>query len=448
LEDTWSPEDEFETMSSSAYVINIVADLVPSGFLSISYGMQGIGYFPSFIVLVIIMLIAGFTMFLSGRACKITGHYDFASQWASTIGPRTAWIPLAVIVIVGFGALLCYACYCADLLSEVMPFFNFPIPRGVCLVAMSLFPTLPLCYLKNLSALAYSSSVAGFAMVYVAIVMLVRAFDGSYAQGGQFFGAVHVDVPAGGSLWTMKANSIIILNILSMAFHCHCNACKYYRELNKVSPNQFGKTTLIGMSICGVLYAVMGFSGFKTFGLDSAGTILQSYAEADVPINIGRVLVSLSLIASFGIMFVAFREAVMGLVRFRPIWVHALERVWEQDVLSTVLVLIVMVVGIFCKDTGLTDGFVGALCGNAIVFVIPTVLYVAAVKTHLDMRRNNRILAACYFIITLGVVFAIAGCVCLVVFEIVEDTAPILANSERLIREAQAHIGRHYWYVR
>lgn len=311
--------------------------------------------------------------------------------------------------------------------------------------------------MKNLSALAYSSFVALLAMVYVAVVMMVRAFDGSYEKGGQFFEDVHVAVPAGGNLWRIKASSIIILNILSMAFHCHCNACKYYRELNKVSPNQFGKTTLIGMSICGVLYAVMGFCGFKTFGLDAAGTIMASYAEADVPINVARVLVSLSLIASFGIMFVAFREAVIGLVRFRPIWIHAFERVWEQDMLSTFLVLFVMVVGIFCKDTGLTDGFVGALCGNAIVFVIPCVVYVAAVKAHLDVSRNKSVLALTYFIIALGVVFAIAGCVCLVVFEIVEDEQMILAASisnstsnsvTRLIRDAHTHMGRHYWYVR
>ncbi len=46
---------------------------------------------------------------------------------------------------------------------------------------------LPLCLLKDLSALAFSSIVGTFGTLFAAVVFAVRYFDGSYAPGGQFY---------------------------------------------------------------------------------------------------------------------------------------------------------------------------------------------------------------------------------------------------------------------
>ncbi len=46
---------------------------------------------------------------------------------------------------------------------------------------------LPLCLLKDLSALAFSSIVGTFGTLFTAVVFGVRYFDRSYAPGGQFY---------------------------------------------------------------------------------------------------------------------------------------------------------------------------------------------------------------------------------------------------------------------
>jgi len=420
----WSKEEGEETMSATAFVVNIVADLCPSGFLSIAYGMDGTGYIWSIVIMCIFYALCVYTMWCCGRTCEISGEADFASQWALVIGPGGSWIPLLVIVIVSFGALLCYACYFGDLLEEVMPAIGLHLPRYACLISFSLFPALPLCLLKNLSALAYSSFFAFMALIYTAVVMVVRLADGSYAEGGRFVGDLREDLlpnmPQGNYLLAIGARSLLYINILAMAFHCHCNACKYYRELKGVTPRHFRNCTIVAMGVALVLYAVIGCVGFKTFGRAASGTILKNYSLEDMPVNVARILISLSLVASYAIMFSALREAFIGLLKHvgGTSMANSLDLVWRQDVLSGVLVALVTICGVVSKDSGLVDGFVGAFCGNAIIYIIPCLLYTAAVKSFLDKRRNRPGLAFSSFLVVLGVLLAIAGCVCLICFEV------------------------------
>eukprot|EP00959_Pyramimonas_sp_CCMP1952_P385470 8078413-Pyramimonas_sp.AAC.1 len=122
--------------------------------------MDGIGYIPAFGVLVASCCFSCYTIWMVCRTCEITRKFDFTSQWVACIGPGGHWVPNVVICTVTVGALLCYTCYFGDLLQEVTPAFGFAVPRYACILGASLFPTLPLCYLENLSALAYSSGFA------------------------------------------------------------------------------------------------------------------------------------------------------------------------------------------------------------------------------------------------------------------------------------------------
>jgi len=460
--ETWSTRDGHETMSSTVFVLNIVADLCPSGFLSIAYGMDGIGYVPAFAIMVVSCACSCYTMWIVGRACEITGEFDYASQWASAIGPRAAWVPNLVICVVALGALLCYACYFGDLLQEVTPAFGYAVPRYACVIGASLFPTLPLCYLKNLSALGCSSGFAFVALLYTAVVMSIRAYDGTYAKGGDFYkelpGGLRPDLPWApdhAPMWQFGGQSLVYINILAMAFHCHCNACKYYRELHKSTPAHFGRCTFVAMVICAFIYAVMGYMGYKTFGLAAEGTILKNYSVNDWPINIAKCGVVLSLIASYGIMFAALRESSLSLLKgVGESWVGNLDLIWRQDVLSTVLVVLITSLAVLCQDSGLVDGLVGAICGNVVIYIIPCLIYAASVKAFFDKARNVPSIASSVGLVVFGVALIIAGCFCIVYYELpkastqFKDVA-IYSDADEAVKSRQEHRykGRHnFWF--
>jgi len=429
--DTFTIEDSHETMGSVTFALNIVADLCPSGFISIAYSMEDIGYVPAFGVLIASWLLSCYTMWMVGRTCEITRKSDFATQWAVCIGPFGQWLPTFVIFVVALGALLCYACYFGDLLQELTPAFGFAVPRYACIIGASLFPTLPLCYLKNLSALAYSSGFAVIALVYTMFIMTFRAYDGTYVEGGVYFKELPMGLrpkmPEDAHMWKFGGSSLVYINVLAMAFHCHCNSCKYYRELHKSTPGHFGRCTLIAMGICAAIYGVTAFMGFKTFGFNSEGTILKNYSINDWPINLAKLGVVCSLIASYGIMFAALRESSLSLLKeVSGQWFgdfDYFDLIWRQDVLTTILVCTITLIAVMCSDSGLVDGFVGALCGNAVIYIIPGLLYAASIHVFFTRRRGNlRSIATSLGLAVFGVVLIIGGVFCVVFYELPKVT--------------------------
>jgi amino acid permease len=181
------------------------------------------------------------------------------------------------------------------------------------------------------------------------------------------------------------------------------------------------------MGICAVIYGVTAFVGFKTFGLNAEGTILKNYSINDWPINFAKLGIVCSLIASYGIMFAALRESSLSLLKeVSGHWCgdfNYFDLIWRQDVLTTVLVSTITLIAVMCQDSGLVDGFVGALCGNAVIYIIPGLLYAASIHVFFTRRRGNlQSIATSLGLVVFGVVLIIGGVFCVVFYELPKVT--------------------------
>lgn len=409
---TWNIDDNNETMGRFTFVVNMFADLCPPGFLPLANGLAKTGYIPGFIILLVFYSLCVYTMFVIARTAEITGAKDFAGQWGKTIGQRTSWVPVAVVVLVCFGCNLAYSCFFADIFSGVMPAFGLRLSRANCLLAFTLFPLLPLCLLKNLSALSHSSTFALFAVLYTTAVMVVRSLDGSYLPGGWYIR----DVPTTLSpkvpsehLFGFGWPSLSLVNCLAVAFLSHYNGCKYYRELERHTPSKLLHCTATAMGICVLLFAVTMVAGFQTFGSNADAVILQNYSEKDTLVNFARFGVGLSIIASFPLMFSGLREAVIVLLKqLGPQCASDWDTIWRQDVLSMCLLALITVAALVVTDTSVVVGLVGAICGSAIIYIVPCSLYAASIHAFLT-NANAMTVVWLKCLILLGVVLAVGG---------------------------------------
>jgi len=321
---------------------------------------------------------------------------------------------VAVVTLVCFGCNLAYACFYSDIFKGVMPSLGFSLPRWLCCVIFSAFPTMPLCLLKDFSALAPSSFFAVLAVLYTLVVMIVRAVDGTYAPGGIYYRTLHVelrpDVPAS-HLWAFGLPALSLVNSLAIAFLAHYNACKYYRELKFHSPARFARVTGAAMGICALVFGVSIVAGFQTFGGHSQAVILRNYSREDVLFTIARLAVGFSLIASYPLMFSGLREALVELLRILwPAWGEQLELVLVQDCMSLAAVVLITVCAMLLEDAGIVVGLVGAICGSAIIYVIPCALFFASLQSRLVDEQNFLIQrGATVFLALLGFALMIAG---------------------------------------
>jgi len=409
---TWTFEVALGTMSSKAFVINMFADLCAPGLLPLAYGMTGTGFLPGGILLVVFYGMCVYTMWAIGRTCLLTQKLNFAEQWAQEIGPRSAWVPVTVVVLVCFGCCLSYACFYADIFSGVMPAIGLPLDRSHCLLLFTVFPTMPLCLMKDLSALAPSSFCALIAVIYTTIVMVTRTIDGSYAPGGAFYDSAKMPTEplvVSDHMMQFGIPSLTLVNNLAMAFLAHYNGCKYYRELESHTPTYLVKVTSIAMGISCVIFALCGYCGYMTFGSYSEGVILNNYAQDDWPINIARLGIGLSIIAAFPLMMSGLREAVLELLKqIAPSHEAKYALVSVQDAVSFGLIVMITAAAWVLTDAGIVVGVVGALCGISIIYIIPCSLYATTLAT-MGAAQHRKEIAFAVFSALLGVVLAVFG---------------------------------------
>jgi hypothetical protein len=192
------PEGE---MGAYTAILNLVADLCPHGMLPVAYGMAagggtGIAVAPA--LLLFFGTVSMYTMVSLGRACQATKQYSFAGVWRELVGPESAWVLELSMAVLTFGCCVFYSAFIGDLFSSLLG----AIPRlpgifkkrWVDLMILSIFPILPLCLMKNLSALQFTSFGGLLSVLYTVFFVLKRSMDGSYAPGGRFFALIPMKV--------------------------------------------------------------------------------------------------------------------------------------------------------------------------------------------------------------------------------------------------------------
>ena len=93
----------------------------------------------------------------------------------------------AAIFALCFGVCIMYGCFLGDLFSSLLRNISFVPPafstRTSAILGITSLVLLPLCLLRDLSALRFSSMAGIGAVIYVTLFMVVRLFDKSYALG-------------------------------------------------------------------------------------------------------------------------------------------------------------------------------------------------------------------------------------------------------------------------
>jgi len=416
---TWTVEEDKDTMGDAEIVINLLADLTPAGVLPLAFGMSGTGYVPAVAILLMLTGVAAYMMHLIARTIEISGKNTYDQIWSVVIGPKSAWVPTTVVSVVCFGNCLAYACMFGDLFAGCMPALGLTFAtRTVCVVALAAFPLLPLCMLKDLSALAPTSLGALLAVLYTVGMMGFRYYDGSYAPGGQYY--VSAPLSSAGHVLTVGPSTLLLVNALAVAYLCHYNACKYYREYKDHRPGMFVKQIFLAFTgVCFLLAASMLF-GYATFGAIASGVVLNNYATTDGMANAARFGMGIANLLSFPLMFSGLREAALALMAFfSPSMVKTFGLVWFQNALSAGLLVLIIAAAVVLTDAGLVVGLVGSICGSTIIYIVPCLLFERACRTFLDdaHRVSNfgeRIIVRIIGLI--GIILAITGTWASVVF--------------------------------
>jgi len=391
---------------------------------------KGTGWVPAIAVLMISGAMAGYTFYCIAKIVEATDAKDFKELWEKTLGEKTGWIMDFMIVALNFGCLIMYSCFIGDLGSRVFSMIPgapaFLTHRSSVILGITTWVLLPLVLLRDLSALSASSIVGLVAVLYTAVFIHIRQADGSYAVGGEFYSQISEgmrpsDPSSLPSLLKMGLGTTVLVCMFSTSFMAHPNAVKFYRELKGRTIAKQRVVVTAANLLASLIYAYVMIMGFKTFGMNSQGLILNNYHQnADLLANFARVATGISIISSYPLLFAAYRESCIsslkslanrggfaGLVGKCSESAPTSDRAWFLITLP--LIFSITLVSLVLTDIGLIVSLVGSLLGSALAFVTPAAMYLGLLRKDPSVPRSGSLVLTLHIVGLAGILLGVGG---------------------------------------
>lgn len=307
-------------------VFNLVKAIVGAGVLALPAGIASFGNAPSAMVpavalITVIGILSGYGFALIGRTCALTGAKSFREAWSASLSEKSSWLPAWSVTLKTFFAILAYSMILAETFQSILTMVGFSFARETVLSGVTLFLLLPLCLLRDLSALAPFSLLGSLGMIYTAAVMIYRWTTKAYQVGGMFGQDMpsHLQPAFGmaGASAVWSPTTSILVGMLSTAYMAHFNAPKFYTELKNATVPRYVTVVSTSFAVSIALFVLIAGAGFLTFGGNASGLILNNYSSRDTWMGLSRLAVALSLVFSYPLAFTGAREGILDLFQIK-----------------------------------------------------------------------------------------------------------------------------------
>lgn len=408
--------DGFADLPSS--VFNLTNTIVGGGVLALPYAFSACGLLLGVFFLMFVALLSFFSLILLVRTTEFAKHRhrstyrEIARLAHGTFGVIVTDIAL---ILACFGAMCSYLVIIADMLVPLIANWSGQcedlINRSI-IVGCSMVLLFPMSCLRYLNMFRFTSLLAVVAILYLTCAVVVKS-GMSLSEG---------------SLWDCKESGCFSLAIfsfdffrtipiISFAFTCQMNFFSIFAELNNPTNARMRLVCAISLSICSVLYLLIGMFGYLTFYDDVNGNILLNYDPDDVVINLGRFGVTLVILFSYPLMAHPCVNTIDDLIFAGRAFS------WRRRILTVfVMCSASLLVALFVTDVSLIFGITGATAGSMIAFILPSSFYLTiSPESHKSPYK-----IAAWVMLTLGFIFMIASTTVTIIDEV---NPPVGANS-------------------
>lgn len=187
-----------------------------------------------------------------------------------------------------------------------------------------------------------------------------------------------------------------------------CETIQLKDESSLVLQDYF-KVTVGGFSAATIINCLIMAFGFLTFGGNSNGVILNNYSTLDTGATVCRFLTAVSVIGGYPFLISACRSEFLELWHLRSGKTKATRK---DETRTTLAMLLALTLGsMIVSNAGFVIGLVGAIMGSAMVYIFPSLLYLAYTGKMVTPKRKRIRLERmiCRFLIVFGVGAALAG---------------------------------------
>lgn len=399
------------TTSLGMSVFNLSNAIMGSGILGLAFALANTGILLFLVLLSSVTLLSIYSINLLLICSKETGCMVYEKLGEQVFGTTGKFVIFGATSLQNTGAMLSYLFIVKNELPSAIKFlmgkeetFSAWYVDGRVLVVIVTFSIiLPLCLLKNLGYLGYTSGFSLSCMVFFLIVVIYKKFQipcivpGLNATSAN---STNADVCTPKYV-TFNSKTVYALPTIAFAFVCHPSVLPIYSELKDRSQKRMQMVSNISFFAMFVMYFLTAIFGYLTFYENVRSDLLHKYqSKDDILILTVRVAVIVAVILTVPVLFFTVRSSLFELAKKTKF------NLCRHIFVTIILLVIINLLVIFIPSMKDIFGVVGVTSANMLIFILPSSLYLKITNQDED-KGTQRIWAALF--LGLGVLFSLVS---------------------------------------
>uniref|UniRef100_A0A674E0U8 Solute carrier family 38 member 4 n=1 Tax=Salmo trutta TaxID=8032 RepID=A0A674E0U8_SALTR len=401
-------------------VFNLSNAIMGSGILGLSYAMANTGIVLFVVLLLGVAILSLYSVHLLLMTAKEGGRCHLFN---SCLGERAFGWPgkmaaFGSITLQNIGAMSSYLFIVKYELPEVIRAFmgldEWYMNGNYLVVFVSIGIILPLCILKNLGYLGYTSGFSLSCMVFFLGVLIYKKYNlpcpmpfmyhhTNHSMNGTALGphALH----NGTEMCTPKyfvfnSQTAYTIPILAFSFVCHPEILPIYSELKDRSRRKMQNVSNLSILAMLVMYMFSALFGYLTFYENVEAELLHTFTKVytfDTMLLLVRLAVLTAVTLTVPIVLFPIRSSINTMLFSQR------EFSWVRHMLIAAFILLFNnLLVIFVPTIRDIFGFIGSSAATMLIFILPAAFYLRLVKS-VPMRSVQKISAAIFLVV--GIIF-------------------------------------------
>ncbi|KAL2920241.1 hypothetical protein HK105_200309 [Polyrhizophydium stewartii] len=304
----WARHDEGSTVWDAAF--NFTNSIVGAGIIGLPYAFLQSGFVSGLVLLVGLAWLVDWTVLLLVHDAKLAGQSTYQGLIAHCFGKRGLIAVSVFQFVFAYGAMCAYTVIIGDTLptalAHLLPsgslLHGLVSSRSTMITLCTLFVSLPLSMLRDISGLSKTSAVSLLMILFIVIAVAVEAFQAPAASRGDPL-----------LVWTVLRGGIFqAIGVISFAFVCHHNTLMIYGSLKKPTMDRFAVVTHLSTGSSLLLCIVLACGGYAAFTDKTRANILMNLDPDSWLVNVARLFFGMNMFLTFPLECFVCREVVFN----------------------------------------------------------------------------------------------------------------------------------------
>lgn len=233
--------------------------------------------------------------------------YDFEELAEHLLGKYGYFATLASMTMFAYGAQIAYLVILGDTVPVVLNhlFSELLIDRTLVMIITTTTIILPICLLKDMSALSFTSLISILADVLLIIIVLIVAPSTAHKEGL----SIHAD-----DLSIMNTTVFAGIGTFSFALICQHNSFLVFKSLKVPSSENWLFVSYASILTALILCFCFAVSGYLNFLDETKGDLLKNFPDDSNSIGFARALLAICMILTYPMECFVSRHCLLSIL--------------------------------------------------------------------------------------------------------------------------------------